>query len=135
MKQVTLHGEVVAVGDRVWNNRQGWELVRCINPKGVYPIETDTSTFEEDGFRVIGDKKPSLFWKEQKYDLSKSLPDLKVDDKVIVWNIEGIEANRHFCKFKSNGDLVAYNEGKTSWTSTGGVTAWKHWRLPDDLHS
>lgn len=132
MKQITLHGFPVKIGDKVWNSRQGWELVRCINPKDVYPIETDTSTFEEGGFKMVGDKYPSLFWKEQTFDLTKPLPDLKLDDKVIIWDNDSAKYGRHFCRFDPDGKIVTFDGGLTSWTSGGRTTAWSNWELPDD---
>lgn len=132
MKQVTLHGKPIKVGDKVWDSRVGWSGVKriCVNDK--YPIETEYATYKENGFRFSKDTYPSLFWKEQNFDLSKPLPDLKVDDKVIVWENKGGELHRHFCKFDSNGDIVTFNYGQTSWTNFNKTSAWQNWRLPDN---
>ena len=98
MKQVTLHGEPIKVGDRIRNlNYAGnWDTIPCINPNLNYPTHTAINEVcTEYGKYDNRDKYPSTFWKEQTFDLSKPLPNLKVEDEVDVWSNCKIVENEH----------------------------------------
>ena len=137
MSEATLHGKPIKIGDRVWDSRAGWSTVEIICLDDKYPIRTENASYKETGFRFSKDEFPSLFWKEQSFDLTKPLPNLKVDDKIIVGNVSFNEDGfkRHFCKFDENGNAVVFNKGQTSWSNNGETSSWKHWKLPDDLRS
>lgn len=137
MEQVTLHGKPIKVGDKVWQHRLGETVVVEIYINDMYPIVTEDSSYSTDGKLYLSDKYPSLFWKEQSFDKSKPLPDLKVDDKIIVGDTPFKENGfkRYFCKFDENGNAVVFREGRTSWNSDGKTNTWKYWKLPDDLSS
>ena len=72
MKQITLHGEPIKVGDKVWGIIEGWTEVIKLNTKIIYSIQVASlEEYNEDGKYKSKDESPSLFWKEQKFDLSK----------------------------------------------------------------
>lgn len=61
------------------------------------------------------------------------LPDLKVDDKVMVRNSdEDLWKRRHFSHFDHNGRVVCFDAGCTSWSADDYVAPWNHWRLPNE---
>lgn len=135
MKEVTLHGKPIKVGDKIWNFRSGWVTVEYLHQDDPYPIITNSSSCTRNGKRYLSDGCPSFFWKEQILDLSKPLPDLKVDDKVIVWDDEEYKYAEHFYNFNSNGNIVTFSDGQTSWSSDSSMSVWKYWEIPDDLPS
>jgi hypothetical protein len=56
------------------------------------------------------------------------VPDLKVDDKVIVWNKTGFSRhNRHFSHFDGSGKINCFIGGNTSFTSEEGTASWVHY--------
>ena len=75
MKQVTLHGEPIKVGDEVWEIKRGKTIVTHIDVgenESLYPIHTSSSEeYTKEGKFYYTDEAPSLFWKKQKFDLSK----------------------------------------------------------------
>lgn len=64
---ITLHGEEVKEGDRVWHVLKGWgEVLTVDDGPTFYPIlvhwEEGDEWFTEDGKYHIDDKTPVLFW-------------------------------------------------------------------------
>ena len=58
--------------------------------------------------------------------------DLKVDDKILVRDNEYQEwKKRHFSHFLASGNIAAFNEGTTSFTSDSWCD-WKEWRRPEN---
>jgi hypothetical protein len=68
-----------------------------------------------------------------KYVFKEELPDLKVDDKVLVYSDPlGEEYRRHFHSFNDDGSINVFRGGFTSWSSTTPPTTFTSWRLPDE---
>lgn len=132
MEQVTLHGKHIKEGDKVWDNRFGWTTVKNIRPDRKYKISTGYYSYMQDGKAIEQNEFPSLFWKEQKFDLTKPIPDLKVDDPIIVWHDERIKYKRYFCNFDKSGNVVTYDYGGTSWSVPGKTSHWPNWELPNE---
>jgi hypothetical protein len=65
--------------------------------------------------------------------LRKPLPDLKVDDKILVkFTDHGPWERRHFSHYDTDrGCVRVYGDGCTSWTSNVSTVKVKDWRLPD----
>jgi len=61
--------------------------------------------------------------------LEKDLPDLKVDDPIIVFE-RGDLLRRHFSHWGDDGQAFVFVDGKTSWTSSSTI-AFRKWELPD----
>jgi hypothetical protein len=60
----------------------------------------------------------------------KLRPDLKIDDPVIVWDLQSLQSRRHFAGWTDDRKILTYIRGKTKWTSEGETMSWDHWRLP-----
>lgn len=139
MKMTTTF-ETAKVGDEVWCIRQGWGKIRSISkdPDDLYPVNVDFPSLEREEYTVDGlihrhDITQSLFWSEVKVEApQKPLPKLKVDTKVIVWNRGVGKVKRHFSHFTSEGKIVCFDYGLTSWTSSlNKTTEWNEWELAE----
>lgn len=78
MGMITLHGEEVKVGDRVWHWFKGWGEVTELDEKNSnYPIcvqweeDGDYDWFTEDGKFHKEDRAPTLFWQPLEYEIPK----------------------------------------------------------------
>jgi len=132
MSQAKLHGKNIEIGDSVWSIRNGWVFVANVWKRKDYVITTsDGYTYTQNGNFYEEDSSPSLFWKEQLVDLSKPLPNLKVNQKVIVWDDNSTKYYRHFYDFEDNGNIVTFKDGTTSWSSTG-VRSWENYEVLED---
>ena len=47
----------------------------------------------------------------------KIIDDLKVDDKIVVWNAQNNKELRHFAFFNDDGRIAVFANGTTSWTN------------------
>lgn len=74
---VTLHGEEVKVGDKVWHVRYGWGEVSGVDDDEDtnYPIlvhwDGRDALFTEDGKFYFDDKTPTLFWQPIVFEIPK----------------------------------------------------------------
>lgn len=73
---ITLHGEEVKVGDRVWHWVKGWGEVDEIEERRAnYPIcvrwEDGCEWFTEDGKAYTEEETPILFWQPVKFEIPK----------------------------------------------------------------
>lgn len=73
---ITLHGEEVKVGDKVWDMRRGWGEVTGIDAEwNNYPIcvqwEEACEWFTEDGKEHIREETPTLFWQPIEFKIPK----------------------------------------------------------------
>jgi len=72
MKQTTLHGKPIKVGDKVWTIQSGWTEVIDIDKNkfdDLLFLVTPDYSYDEKGHLFGGDEHPSLFWKEQTFVL------------------------------------------------------------------
>lgn len=62
----------------------------------------------------------------------KSLPDLEVDAKVLVWTDPSKKYRRHFSHF-SDGHIYTFDSGATSFSKLhrNSISCWPHWELAE----
>jgi len=90
----------------------------------------DIRIYTEDGRLFDEDKAPDLFY--DKVSITpplKPLPDLKVDDKVIVWNNPKFKYYRHFAGWKDGGEMGCFTDGGTSWSNPNDIYVWENWEI------
>jgi hypothetical protein len=61
---MTLHGQLIRIGDRVWCIQCGWDEVVEIDTISDYTIRTTKNTYTCKGQYHKDDMCPSLFWQE-----------------------------------------------------------------------
>ena len=91
------------------------------------------STIESPFLPILKD----IPWRESLHEilpdgtLRKPLPDLKIDDKVLVWNFsQPCPVPRHFAGWKS-GKITCWYSGRTSHTSEL-ICTWDNWKLLEE---
>ena len=52
-------------------------------------------------------------------------PKLVRDSEAVFW------VKRHFARYQ-NGVVVAFRDGRTSWSSDGGESCWSYAKIPED---
>ena len=115
--------ETAKVGDRVWSTTRGWGEIIGIDGSSVYPISVEYDSTKYDKFTFGGYSLKthvmrSLFWDEIAIDApAKPMPVLKVDAKVLVWDVPEVKHKRHFSHFDEYGYIYTFTDGKTSFTS------------------
>jgi len=123
------------IGDRVFSyTLQEWGTVerKVTTSRTTITVYFDNlenkRMYEEDGRLSLVAKAPDLFYNEVIITPPpRPLPDLNVDDKVIVWNDPDFKCNRHFASWNGNVMNCFYG-GTTSWgTPHGeGTCAWEN---------
>lgn len=73
---ITLHGEEIRVGDRVWSIPLGWgEVTELDENNSDYPIcvkfEGGSRLFTDDGKLYKKDENPILFWQPIEFEIPK----------------------------------------------------------------
>ena len=127
-----LHGTELKVGDRVWSIINGWGSLDSID-------EYDRNfyiKYYDDSYKShsLNNAEKMFFWNEFKIPKEafiKPLPKLEVDTKVIVWNNNMAKFKRHFKEFNSRGEIVCFDYGQTSFTTTD-IETWDNWELYKD---
>lgn len=129
-RRMNLHGYEVKKGDRLWHFYYGW--VEVLN-EPQFNIEFKAAGNSEQRLIARTGVRRQFFWKEQKLDYSRPLPDLKVDAKVIVWDGGGsIRLRRHFKEWSDNGNIVVFGEGRDSFTSSGRGVEYENWEIVEE---
>lgn len=64
------------------------------------------------------------------YKEHNPLNDLKIDAPVIVWDNTSGKLNRHFAGIHTDGKILTFAEGTTSFSSTKPPVIWPYWELP-----
>jgi len=124
----------VKINDKLYSLEEGWGRVLDIVP-GDYPIVMKfidgTLTFTLEGKRLKCSRYPTLLWDEVEFETPKKpLPSLEEDAKVLVWNVGGLRKHkRHFKEFDSDGEIVCFIGGETSWTTCGETNNWTYWEV------
>lgn len=70
-------------------------------------------------------------WAQAAQYRRKTLPDLEVDARVLVWNTPQNKVKRHFSHFDEDGCICVFDNGMSSFTANA-YTAWPHWELWED---
>ena len=127
-----LHGTELKVGDRIWSIIYGWGSLYSINDYDIeFYIQYDMDLYTSHNLR---DAEKIFFWNEFKIPKEafiKHLPDLTVDAKVIVWNNNMAKFKRHFKEFNSRGEIICFDYGKTSFTTTD-IDRWDNWEVYEE---
>lgn len=135
---MTLHGKEIYIGDRVYSIKHGWGTVTDISNSYItYSITADFESgyvgieFTPNGKLYLEDASPTLFWKEQTFDLSKPLPKLGRDTLLKVWNENSDRSNlRYFSRFSGeDGGVFVYAYGATSKTTDGNLELYYHYEV------
>jgi hypothetical protein len=118
------------VGTMVWAIDNGWGVITKIDTHDGYNVRVlfnngNGEDFTKDGKRYEESPLPSLFLNKFEIPKEANLPNLKVDDKVVVW-MSGMSNDRHKRYFKrfDKGCIVCFYDGKTSFSDTGQETTW-----------
>jgi hypothetical protein len=72
-------------GDRVWDIRKGWGIIKELNPHSTYPITVNFDlskngefTYNVNGKSFMSDVNQSLFWNELKIEAPEKPPRTKL---------------------------------------------------------
>ena len=131
--------ENAKVGDRVWSIQRGWGTIEAVGYTDTFPIfvtfdSNDRVSYTNKGKVGLFDALPTLFWNEFQIPeaaLTKPLPKLEVDTKVIVWIEPNLKVNRYFSHFGDKGQIHCFSNGGTSW-SANTTSSWPNWELADE---
>ena len=96
--------ELYAYSDEPIKQSWGWgaaNIGRVRNISLLTPIFTDIKWEGEKPFEIT-------------YTNWDNVP---IDTKVIVTGLDGSEWNCHFCRKLNNNSILAFTDGKTSWTA------------------
>ena len=112
--------QTLKVGDKVWEYSPGWGVVRELMNLSDYPIyvsfERGAGTYTWDGYYILEDLNPSLFWDEIEVKAPpKPLPDLagRTLRCIWVWDSLGAKCCRHFSHFDEDGRICVFESGRT----------------------
>jgi hypothetical protein len=127
------------VGDEVYCLRHGEGVIRGIRRESDYPIRVKyspsvTVSYTIEGYIMASDVNPILFWDKPTVIAPKEperLPELKVDQKVIVWDSPHNKYKRHFHSFDKNGKIRVYVTGGSSWNESM-TASWLHYEVVED---
>jgi hypothetical protein len=131
---MTLHGQPINVGDRVWDFLDGWTEVTYIVDNSLYAIHTTRRSYTSDGKFQNGYLATTLFWNEFEVPkiAFKPLSNLAVDTKVLVWNNGAtVKERRYFSYFDNNGTICCFVDGANSWANVTTIS-WSHWELYEE---
>lgn len=112
-----------------------WKKVTQVEP-GLYYYggpSIEPSNYHE----ILEYRKPRsfnhLYWYARIGDIPPEpvmpRPDLKIDDPVWVWDAPNQPIKRHFAGWSSDGLIMTWSNGGTSWTRDAS-SSWTHYRLP-----
>jgi len=129
------------IGDRVFSySLQQWGTVEmrvATSSNTTITVYFDNlerkRIYEENGKLFPTDKASDLFYSKVSITPPlKPLPDLKIDDKVIVWNNYTPEEkyNRYFAGWEG-GRITCFCDGSTSWSApkAGRIITWENWEI------
>jgi len=131
-----------SVGLTVYSLKHGeGKIVNC-DEGSTYSIRVEFpevdryANYTEYGRILITDLMPTLSftpWKLPEGWNVSMLPDLELNQKVLVWYEPSTKFNRHFKRWAKGGKITTFNDGKTSWTSPDmAETPWAYWSLPEE---
>lgn len=97
---ITLHGEEVKVGDRVWHWVKGWgEVIGLDDESTSYPIlvhwKDSDEWYTEDGKFHIVDKTPILYWQPLKFEPPKKPKQVKTE-KACQWVCKSLTPENYY---------------------------------------
>lgn len=134
----------VKVGDKLWSIQLGDCVVYLIYATSAsYPIHVknelgQSAVYSKFGKEDNDDAYQSLYFSNPMIVAPEEpvrLPDLKVDDKVIVWDNDGETAPRYFSHFTKDGKICCFSDGATSFSvdkdSNGlpRITIWDNYEI------
>lgn len=107
-------------------------VIKVDNSVIVREYNGDDFLFDLDG-KYQHSSRPLLFHQKVSYSSwpnPEPAQNLKVDDKILVSNTGNYWVNAHFSHYKY-GQLFAFTNGKTSFTSNGSTELWLYWKKPE----
>ena len=135
-------------GDSVWSVLDGWGVITSVRgdctygvrvyfgdaTKAVnkYRVKEFSQSYTKCGKLHYEDLNPILFWDEIVFEVPKKpLPDLEVDTKVLVWDVDKPKNKlvRYFCSFDASGRVVVFQHGTTSFSCEGYTEIWSEWEV------
>ena len=128
------------VGDKVTCITYGIGTIINNRNSDAYPLivmfaDKGKDVYTLDG-RVMLDAKPTLYHGHVEFTITTKpiRPDLKVDDRVIVWN-DGTKykCKRYFKRWGLDGRIVCFTLGFTAWTSGDLQESWDNYELPKPI--
>ena len=135
------------VGDEIFSMRDGpVRIVEINHSHATYPIcvqygsylAPDTRWITLDGKQHTSDRMATYYWaKPEVIAPPQPLPaDLAVDTPILVRDTGSeVWAKRHFARFTGNGEIMAWPDGMTSFSTEDEDVApviWKEWMLPEN---
>lgn len=130
---ITLHGEEVKVGDKVWHWYKGWGEVKDIDEERSYPIrvqwEDDYNWFTEDGKFLIREETPTIFWQPIEFEIPKKPKPKKPTEKAWQWICRG-EGSHYF--FMTSGHYATKEEAEASGVNAYGYSVVEPY-LPSEI--
>lgn len=90
-----------------------------------------------DNIVALSDSNGEVVWRTEEslnewHKLKPKRPDFPVDTKVLVRDSKnGPWERRHFAMWDEEGEIVCWDSGYTSF-STSRTFAWRKWKLPED---
>ncbi|MBL0732235.1 MAG: hypothetical protein JJW03_05210 [Desulfosarcina sp.] len=78
-------------------------------------------------------KKSSACITWDNYELPKTQPNLKIDDRVVVWcGKQGLKENGYFAGWTKEGQIKTFRDGATSWSNRNRpLTEWEYYEIPE----
>ena len=108
--------------EHTWKREKDFVVYRMV--ASVYPIELNSIPWDQSLHEIqhTDDGLILMPWR----------PSFIVDDPVMVRNCENNKwERRHFARWGAHGELLAWQHGATSFTSSHGLTVeWSYYRLP-----
>ena len=130
------------IGDKVWDSEIGeWVKIKLYVPseKGreCFELETDVRIFHtgQTNYKCA----PRYFCQPfeipaEAYERPK--PDLKVDDKVLVWDKKFPEEKypMHFAGWTEHGRMKTFEDGRSLFTDNGHFDLWDNYEVVEDAN-
>ena len=128
------------VGDKVWDMKYKHGVIISTNCTKETPLwvkfdSGDDKHYTIDGLLVYNswysNNIQTLFWQEFKIPKEafvKPMPQLEVDTKVLVWDMDKYKFKRYFSHFDEFGRIWVFDLGSTSWSGKK-TSPWTNWEL------
>ena len=128
------------VGDKVWDMKYKNGVIISTNYTREAPLcvkfdSGDDKHYTTDGSLVCSSLESNniqtLFWQEFKIPKEafvKPMPQLEVDTKVLVWDMDKYKFKRYFSHFDDFGRIWTFDLGSTSWSGKK-TSPWTNWEL------
>ena len=128
------------VGDKVTCTLYGIGIIITNTDNSTFPIlvrfeKGYNSSYTLDG-RIMSEAKQGLYHGHIEFTVTTKpiRPDLKVDDRVIVWSDgTAYRYKRYFKEWGVDGKINCFAGGCTSWNDGGYCTHWDNYEIPEPI--